>query len=61
MIVLDNVYDNYNHTMKSNGICGTLTAGCGSWTNCGCFYVIEKYTQSNEVKSYDNKTREYSK
>ena len=61
MIVLDNVYDYYNHTMKSNGICGTLTAACGIWTACGCFYVIEKYTQSNEVKSYDNKTREYSK
>ena len=40
--VVENVYDAYNHKMRDDGTCGTLTAsGNVSTTPCGTFMVIE--------------------
>ena len=38
------IYDTYNHYIKTNGVCGTLTCNCGSGgTNaCGLFWIITK-------------------
>lgn len=51
---LDNVYDYYNRKIKEDGICGTLTAACGIWTACGCFYVIEKEIDINKDNHTEN-------
>ena len=44
------IYDTYNHYIKQDGICGTLTCNCGSGgTNaCGLFWVITKDEKSNK-------------
>ena len=37
-------YDAYNHRPLAKGadaVCGTVTANCGSFNGCGCFYVFE--------------------
>ncbi len=39
-MALENVYDFYNNNMKSDGLCGTITGGCGKGGS-GTFGVIE--------------------
>lgn len=40
-------YDVYNRRPLAKGadaVCGTVTANCGSFTGCECFYVFERET-----------------
>ena len=47
------IYDTYNHYIKTNGVCGTLTCNCGSGgTNaCGLFWVITKDEKGMECSN----------
>ena len=49
-------YDAYNHRPLAKGaaaICGTVTANCGSFNGCGCFYVFESEMSSDVMMGED--------
>lgn len=50
---LSDVYDVYNRKMKTEGICGSITASTGGITSCGSFFVIE------EIRNEDKDNKEY--
>ena len=55
-IVLDNVYDVYNHKLKTDGICGTITTmGNTSFIHCGTFLVIEYEDRQNNQGRYSSR------